>query len=156
MQQLMLAVGFVCLVLACQPLAADRAADERAIRQTEAEWAKAALSNDVERFVSFYADDAALLVPGQPVVTGKEAIRKAAGDLFNTPGFSLTFQSTKVEVAKSGDLGYTHGAYAMTMNDPSGKPAKDTGKFVAAYRKQAGQWKAVADIFNTDLPPQKH
>ena len=130
-----------------------RAADERAIRETETEWAKAAAAKDLERFMSFYADDAAVFAPGTPTATGKEAIRKGTETLFATPGFSLSFQTVKVEVSRGGDLAYSYGTYAMTMNDPRGKPVNDTGKYVTVYRKQPdGAWKAVADINNSDLP----
>ena len=130
-----------------------RAADEQVIRETETQWAKAAAAKDVERFMSFYADDASLFAPGTPTATGKEAIRKGTETLFATPGFSLSFQTVKVEVSRGGDLAYCSGTYAMTMNDPKGKPVNDKGKYVAVYRKEPdGAWKAVADINNSDLP----
>ncbi len=130
-----------------------RAADERAIREIEIEADKAAAAKDLDRYVSYYADDAALLPPGAPMVTGKEAIRKAMGALFAMPGFSLSFKTTKVEVSRSGDLAYSYGTNTVTMNDPKGKPLTDKGKYVAVYRKQPdGAWKVVADIANSDLP----
>jgi len=130
-----------------------RAADERAIREIEAEAAKAAAARDVERYVSFYADDAALFFPNAPLVTGRDGIRKATEALFATPGFSLSFQTTKVEVSRSGDLAYSYGTNRVTMNDSKGKPVIDKGKYVAVYRKQPdGAWKVLADIGNSDLP----
>jgi uncharacterized protein (TIGR02246 family) len=130
-----------------------RAADERAIRELETEWSKAAAARDVERYASFYADDATAFDPGTPMVTGKDAIRKGLDAFFATPGLSMSFQTAKVEVARSGDLAYTYGTYTMTRNDPKGKPVNDQGKFVTVYRKQPdGKWKAVADIYNSDLP----
>ena len=108
----------------------------------------------MDRFVSFYAGDAAVFAPNDPIATTKEAIRATATKMFAAPGFSLSFQSTKVDVAHSGDMAYTYGTYTMTMNDPKGTPMTDKGKYVTVYRKQAdGSWKAVADIFNSDLAP---
>ena len=130
-----------------------RAADERAIREIEVEADKAAAAKDLDRYVSFYADDAALFFPNTPLVTGKDAIRKTWGALFATPGFSISFQPTKVEVSRGSDLAYCYGTYAMTMNGPKGKPVTDKGKYVAVYKKQPdGKWKCVADIHNSDLP----
>jgi uncharacterized protein (TIGR02246 family) len=127
--------------------------DERAIREVEAEAAKAAAAKDLERYVSAYADDAVLLFPNAPLVTGKEAIRKMTEALFRTPGFSLSFQTAKVEVSRAGDLAYTYGTNMVTLNDPKGQLVSDKGKYVAVYRKQPdGQWKCVADIGNSDLP----
>ncbi len=58
-----------------------------------------------------------------------------------------------MEVARSGELAYLNGTYELTMNDASGKPANDRGKYVEVWKKQAdGAWKCVADIWNSDLP----
>ncbi len=149
----------VCLALAlaaCQKEAPDtRAADEQAIRDLETQWSKTGAAKDVEGFTSYYAEDASVFEPGAPIITGKPAIRTAITVLFGTPGFSsLTFQTVKVEAARSGDFAYSHGTYAITMNDPKGNPMNDKGKYVTVYKKQAdGKWKAVADIINSDLPP---
>ena len=148
----------LCLALAlaaCQKEAPDtRAADEQAIRDQEKQWSKTGAAKDVDGFISYYAEDASAFTPGSPVATGKPAIRTVIAQMFGMPGFSLSFQTAKVEVARSGDLAYTHGTYAMSMNDPKGSPMNDKGKYVTVYKKQAdGKWKAVADIFNSDLPP---
>ena len=68
---------------------------------------------------------------------------------------SLTFQASKVDVAKSGELGYTQGSYKMTVTDPvTHKVVNDHGSYVTAYRKQAeGSWKAVSDIATSEVPP---
>jgi ketosteroid isomerase-like protein len=59
-----------------------------------------------------------------------------------------------VEVARAGDMAYVLGTYQLTMTDPQGNPVNDHGKFVEVWKKQAdGKWKAVADTFNSDLPP---
>src|SRR2546425_10578032 len=88
-----------------------RAADEAAIKSTEANWAKAV--GNADQFVSFYTDDATVLPPNAPAMGGKEAIKKLFAEMMAAPGFSLSFHSTKVEVAKSGDIGYSQGTYEM-------------------------------------------
>ena len=148
-------IGLLCLTPACkQPEAPDtRAADERAIRDLETDWNKAIAAKDVERLVSFYSDDASVLERNQPIVSGKEAIRAFVTKFLSTPGLSMSFQTVKVEVARSGDLAYTQGTYAMSMEGPKKKPVTDKGKYVTVYKKQPdGKWKAVADISNSDLP----
>ncbi|MGH7983124.1 MAG: YybH family protein, partial [Candidatus Udaeobacter sp.] len=74
-------------------------------------------------------------------------------DLLASPGVAISWKTAKVEVARSGDLAYTTGTYELTMNDASGKPINDRGKYVEVWKKQAdGKWKVVADIWNSDLP----
>lgn len=149
--------GISFLTLSCArptPAPDTRAADEAAIRRTDGAWSKAAAAKQLDAAVSYYADDASMLPANAPIATGKDAIRKAWTGLFEMPGLALSWQPSKVEVARSGDLGYSQGTYEMTMNDPKGNPMTDHGKYVVVWKKQAdASWKAVADIFNSDLPP---
>ena len=138
---------------ASQPPADTRAADESAIRNLDTQWSKTAAANDLEGVVSYYTDDASMLPPNAPMATGKQAIRAIWSTMLG-PGVSVSWQVSKVEAARSGDLAYLMGAYLVTMKDPKGKPIEDRGKLLEVWKKQAdGQWKTVADIFNSDLPP---
>ena len=129
-----------------------RAADEAAIRDADAQWAKTAGANDLDGTVAYYVDDASLLPPNAPIANGKQAIRTMWAGLLG-PGTSISWRATKVEVARSSDLATIMGTYQLTMNDPQGNPVNDKGKFVEVWKKQAdGKWKVVADIFNSDLP----
>jgi ketosteroid isomerase-like protein len=87
------------------------------------------------------------------MTSDKQSIRKIWTDMFAMPGFSIGWQSTKAEVARAGDMGYSVGTYQMGMNDPGGNPMTDRGKYATVWRKQPdGNWKAIVDIFNSDLP----
>ncbi|MEP7072483.1 MAG: hypothetical protein ABI839_08855 [Verrucomicrobiota bacterium] len=70
---------------------------------------------------------------------------------------STRSSADQVEVAKSGYLACVSGTYEETMTDASGKPAKDRGKYVEIFKKQAdGTWKAILGIWNSDLPASAH
>lgn len=86
-----------------------RAADERALRDTETAWNKEWVAKDLEPMLSHYAEDASLLVPGMPIATGKEAIRAVYKQLLTDPNVTLSFSAVQVEISKSGDLAYTRG-----------------------------------------------
>jgi ketosteroid isomerase-like protein len=151
--------GYLALVLLAagcgqQNSKDTRAADEGALRDLDAQWSKAAAARNVDAAVSYYSDDATLLAPNAPAVRDKQSIRAAWSALLG-PDTSLSWQASKVEVARSSDLAYVMGVYQMTSKDAQGKPVTDSGKFVEVWKKQAdGNWKTVADIFNTDLPAQ--
>jgi ketosteroid isomerase-like protein len=126
---------------------------ERTLRDLDAQWSAAAGAKDVDKTVSFYSNDAIVMAPNAPADTTKEAIRKGWQDLLASPGLVISWKTTKVEVAKSGDLAFLSGTYEVTMNDPSGKPINDRGKYVEVWEKQAdGKWKCGTDIWNSDLP----
>jgi ketosteroid isomerase-like protein len=126
---------------------------EQALRDLDAQWSKDAGAKDVDKTVSYYAEGAVVMPPNASAATTKEAIRSAWKEMLTTPGAAISWKAAKVEVAKSGDLAYVSGTYEETMNDASGKPVKDRGKYVEIFKKQAdGTWKVVADIWNSDLP----
>jgi uncharacterized protein (TIGR02246 family) len=126
-------------------------ADEQAIRRLDKEWSAAAQSKDAGKMLAYYAEDGSAFPFNAPIATGKEQIQKLWSGLMSMPGFSLTFAPSKIEVAKSGDLAYDVGTFELKHNDANGNPTTTAGKYVVVWKKQADkQWKAVADIFNTD------
>jgi uncharacterized protein (TIGR02246 family) len=127
--------------------------DVNSIRELEHKAREAAKAKDLDRYVSFYADDAVLLWPGAPMVTGHAAIRKFMQVFFSMPDFSFSFETAHVEVSLAGDFAYTCGTNKVTLVDLNGKRIKDSGKYLTVYKKQSGgTWKVVADMGNSDLP----
>ena len=145
----LLSFAFVCLASPAD----TKSAIEKALRDLDAQWSAAAGAKDLDKTVSFYSDDAIVMAPNASAANTKETIRSAWKEMLTTPGAAISWKTTKVEVAKSGDLACLSGTYEVTMNDPSGKPANDHGKYVEVWEKQAdGKWKCGTDIWNSDLP----
>ena len=154
------ALTFVVILAGCKqappPPAPDtHDADVKAIHDLETATVQAIAAKDFDKFMAFYADDASWFVADRPVINGSAAIKAAIKPMFADKNFSFTIASDKVEVAKSGDLGYSQGAYTWTMTDPKTKKVlTEKGKYVTVFMKQAdGSWKAVADVDNEDAPP---
>ncbi len=149
---LLLLAGWLVLLAGCYRQPADtRAADEAALRARDAEWSQTAGAKDAAGFAAFFADGGVFMPPNGPALTDRAAIEKWAAALTANPGFAVSWTVAQVEVARSGDLGYTRGTYELTLNDAKGKPMTEKGKHVTAWKKQAdGSWKVVADIFNAD------
>ena len=140
------------LVAACakqeQPPVDHRASDEAAIRSLDSAWVKAAVAKDLPQLMSYYADDASLLPPGDKLATGKPAIQAAWNGLAALPGFALSFAPTKIDVA--GDRAYEIGDYQLTLNDKSGKPQTTKAKYIVIWGRQPdGTWKALLDAPTT-------
>lgn len=153
----MMSVLIVCclalLLWGCQQQQPDtRAADERGIREADSAWSAAAGARDLDRYLSYFAPDASSFRPNAPTATGLEAIRKAWMQPFAAPG-SISWKIAKVEVSRAGDLGYGFGTYESTSKDAKGEPVTHRGKYLSVWKKQPdGTWKAVADMYNSDLP----
>ena len=143
----------VSFLFICTVSAVDTKSIEQALRDLDAQWSAAAGAKNLEKTVSFYSEDTVVMPPNTSAATTKEAIRKVWEGLLASSGLVINWKATKVEVAKSGDLACLNGTYELTMNDASGKPVNDRGKYVEVWEKQAdGKWKCGTDIWNSDLP----
>ena len=145
-------IALLSITIVGAATAADTKIDQT-LRDLDAQWSAAAGAKDLDKTVSFYSDDAIVMPPNTSAARTKEAIRKLWQDLIASPGFVISWKATKIEVAKSGDLACLSGTYEFAMNDASGKPVNDHGKYVEVWEKQAdGKWKCGTDIWNSDLP----
>ena len=133
-----------------------RAADEKTIRDYEAQWVKDFTARDMDKVVAHYADDGSVLMPNVALMTGKDAIRAGLKDTVADPAFSIDLHTVKVEVSKAGDIAYSQGTYAFTGTDAKAKKVvSEKGKYVEVYKKQAdGSWKVVEDMNNPDAPAE--
>jgi ketosteroid isomerase-like protein len=125
---------------------------EQLLRDLDARWAKAAAAKDVEQTIAFYSDDAIVFPPNAASAATKEAIRNGWKEMFASPGFIITWQPTRVQVGKSGQMAWVSGTYELTMSEASGKPINDRGKYLEVWEKQTdGNWKCAADMWNSNL-----
>ena len=143
------------LLTSCAPSAPvdSRAADASAIQALDEQWSATAAKNDLAGTLAFYAGDAVLLPPNAPIATDAKSIRESWAALLG-PDTAVSWKVSRAEVAKSGELGYLYGTYALSIKDPKGgPPVQDTGKLVEIWKKQAdGKWKCIVDTYNSDLP----
>ena len=131
--------------------ASDTAADEHAIRQQVDRWLQLVKAKDAAGIAALYAEDGAVMPPNAPAGKGRAAIQQTWTAMMGTPGFDLNIMPDQIIVSSSGDMALDRGTYKLAMA-PGGKAITDTGKYVVVWRKIGGEWKAAADIFNSDLP----
>lgn len=151
--------AFSAAFAACdrEPPAAHRAQAEAALRAADSALQVAVEAKDAARTAAFYATDAQLLPVAEPVVSGRPAIEREWANVYGIPGFQNRARMTRLEIAESGDLAFTQGTYESAMRGADGKPTTEVGKWISVWRREAdGQWRVVADIFNTDSPPPDH
>ena len=109
-------------------------------------------AKDTDKFVAHFVPEGTMAFHGAPIIKGQNAIREVIGAMTKAPGFNVTWQATRAEVAASGDLGYTVGNYELTVNNAAGMPATDKGKYLTTWKKVDGTWKVLDDIGNSDAP----
>ena len=133
------------------PAAADAGADEQAIRGQVDRWLQLIKAKDAAGIAALYAEDGAVMPPNAPIGKGRTAIQQTWASMMQTPGFDLNIIPEEIIVSSSGDMALDRGTYRLTIA-PDGAAQNDTGKYVVVWRKIGGDWKAAADIFNSDLP----
>ena len=151
-------VPLVCcmavLLLQCAPPqapAVDTAAEAEAVKQADQAWSDAAKT--FEGHMQYFADNAIVMGQNEPVVSGKANIEKMLTEMHAMPGFSVSWNVKSAEVAASGDLAYTMGSYDFAVQDTSGAPMNDKGKYLTIWKKQEdGSWKVAVDAFSSDMP----
>jgi ketosteroid isomerase-like protein len=128
----------------------DLTAERTRLLERDAEWAVAASEGrDVERILSFWTEDAVVIPPGLPAVTGKIALRQYVEGSMQIPGFSITWTSTEVTFSPDGSLAYMFSQNAVTMNNPEGIPVTTKGRAVTIWRLEPdNEWRCAVDIWN--------
>jgi uncharacterized protein (TIGR02246 family) len=130
-----------------------RAESEAAIKAADLAASAAANTRDVDKLASFYTEDTAFMPPNGPLMTGRESAKKFFAEMMQPADFSIAWQPTKVEAARSGEIGYSIGTYHVMFTGPDGKMIMDDGKYSTVWKKQAdGSWKLAVDMFNSNTP----
>jgi len=131
-------------IIACKPdTDKDIAAYKEEIVKTEKEFEAAAKEEGLASAFSRFADSTGVISRGE-LVKGKDSIRlfyeKSRSDVH------LTWSPDFVDVAASGDLGYTYGHYLYEATDSTGKPIQSRGIFHTVWKRQKdGSWRFVWD-----------
>jgi ketosteroid isomerase-like protein len=124
-----------------------RAAAEAAMMKADRDFDQAVADKNVERFLSFVAEDAAFeSADGR----GREAVRKAWAPLFEPNGPTLRWKPTRAEALVAGDVGYTIGTWERHARDARGNAVVSRGQYLTVWRKQKdGAWHAEFDTGST-------
>jgi uncharacterized protein (TIGR02246 family) len=133
-------------LLGCNQKKTDTKSELDKVMQTSRDWSQTASTGDVEKTLGYWADDATVIMAGQPALKGKGEIRKMVEGSFKTPGFKISWEPLSGEVSQGGDMAYLIEKETMTMNDSTGKTITLHSKGVTVWRKQTdGLWKNVID-----------
>ena len=130
----------------------DLDTEKEELLRRDPEWSKvAAEGRDVERILSYWTDDAIVLPPGLPAISGKAALRRYVEDSLQIPGFKISWTSTDAAVSANGDLGYVFSRNAVTFQGPDGKLVTTEGRAVTVWRREPDrEWRCAVDIWNAE------
>ncbi len=138
---LTLTVAVVSLTAMAQT---PRTEEEEAVWRADQAWAEAAATNDVDRMLAFYDEDA-VFSGTTPLTVGLEQLRALWATLFGRTDNRLTWKAELVSVAPSGDVAFSSGSWEHTYSQ-DGQPQSEEGTYWAVWKKQPdGSWKVLVD-----------
>ncbi len=98
-------------------------------------------------YIEYIDSNGVLLRPENMPIIGANAIDYLIQQ--DDTGYQLTWEPRHVEVANSGDMGFTYGIYAMR---PKEKDTVIYGTYTSIWRKQKdGKWKLALDSRNLGI-----
>lgn len=132
--------------------AVDPAAVRQAIEDGTTAWETAALANDAAALAALYAEDAVVLAPGSPLMSGRAEIESGMAEMLSAAPFTaIDIVTESTDVSASGDLAYGYGTWTST-NSVAGQPFEDRGNWASVHENRDGQWVMVLDTWNSSVP----
>lgn len=114
---------------------------------TEKDFAEMALNEGIPKAFLTYAAEDVVLLRNNRLIIGIDSLRESyKGQKSQFENVTLTWKPDFVDVAMSGDLGYTYGKYVYTITDSIGHKNVVEGVFHTVWKRQSdGKWKFVWD-----------
>lgn len=125
--------------------AVDLAAEEQAIRNRSGEWMNYANAKDVASVVKVYSPDVVTVYDGNVDRGVAEVQGTLEQGVKENPDALISWSTTAVRVAASGDLAYETGNITLDPDGSEGKKPSTTGVYVTVWEKADGAWRVVAD-----------
>ena len=142
------------LVFGCSESTMDKETEAEDLMQLSRDWSAMVAAGDLEASIELWADDAIMLPPDSPVLSGKEAIRDYVMGVSSIPGFKISWEPESAHFSKSGDMAYLIERNVIEIDGEDGDKIVTHGKVVTVWRKDSrGQWKNVVEIWNAAPQP---
>jgi ketosteroid isomerase-like protein len=134
----------VVILAACATTATNEPNPD-VLMKLDREFAKASETRGGMGWQEYMAPNAVKPSNGGRILNGPREI----GDNMNVAfasGFTLTWEPTRAEISRGGNIGYTWGRYHSTLNGKSRE-----GTYMTIWQKQTdGRWKVVFDTGDPD------
>jgi ketosteroid isomerase-like protein len=119
--------------------------------QMNRDFAKALTAKDAVAAAILYDENASLLPPNEPIVTGRANIQAYWQGAIDA---GIIDASVKTIDAKSnGDLGYEIGMFTLRFQGTKGDTIVDTGKYTEILKRNSeGKWMATYGMWSSNEP----
>ncbi len=118
---------------------------------TNRQFEEALARGDAAGCAAVYSDDAKILPPDSPELTGKQAAQSLWQGIIDMGVKGVSLQTLELE--EMGDQAVERGAATIDIQGEGGQTIQASAKFIVLWRRQAdGSWKWHWDCFNFDAP----
>lgn len=147
-----------CFIVACsapsspdEPESVDREAIGEKLMAMSRDWSNAVAAGDMEAVLSYWADDAVMMAPGQPPLRGKDAIEGFLASTAEIPGFEISWEPLEAHVSAGGNMAYLIERNQISMQDSTGARVTEHNKVLTVWERQEDDsWKNVVDMWNAN------
>jgi ketosteroid isomerase-like protein len=135
--------------VATAPEGVDLAREEQAIREAETRWRDMMRRKDTAAIGSFYTEDAVYAPEDRPPARGRDAIAAMwATNELTLGDVMLERTPIRIDIARSGDVATEVGTWVFRGTRPDDERFEGRGNYVTAWRKEGGEWRASAYLWN--------
>ena len=130
----------------------DLTIEEKAIRDMDARWLKAAQARDAAGEAAMFASDGVAYREHVDPLVGPAAFQAWDTKQYtDNPKQISSWSTDSISITDSGDLAIQTGEYHVTGIGQKGD-REDKGRFVTVWKKVGGEWKVAHDIGSTTMP----
>lgn len=125
--------------------------DSTAIMEQFERWIQFARAENAEAVANIYTEDAMLIPPQAPPVSGRSVIQELFAKQYANSETSFTFQTHELKIAE--DWAYRRGSYHLTFIINDGEEFQREADFIDIWQKGSdGKWRIARDIWNYTQP----
>lgn len=128
--------------------------DKAAAEASTTAFHEALRSNDLEKFMTYVADDVFFMPAGEPPIRGKEAMRKwmtAFLSQYRTTSLTLADREMRVADGWAVELGTYEWGLAPAAG---GATTVDRGNYMQVWQQRPDKtWSFAREVYNSSVPP---
>ena len=128
-----------------------KSATVKELGQMNRDFAKALVAKDAVAASMVYDENASLLPPNEPIVSGRKNIQEYWQGAIDAGLIAASVQT--IDAKSEGDLGYEIGYFELKFLGEKGDTIIDTGKYTEILRQNAeGYWISIYGMWSNNEP----
>jgi len=129
----------------------SKSASIEELGQMNRDFAKALTEKDAAAAAIVYDENASILPPNEPIVTGRANIQAYWQGAIHGGIIDATVKT--IDAKSEGDLGYEIGTFTMRFQGPKGDTIVEQGKYTEILKRNAeGKWISTYGMWSSNEP----